>query len=160
MRAFMDEDFLLDSETARILYHEYAGPQPIFDYHNHLSPQDIAEHRRFRNLTELWLECDHYKWRAMRANGVDEKYITGDAEPYQKFLAWAQVLPKLIGSPLFHWTHLELQRYFEICDPLNPDTAGEIWEKTERLLRSDGFDTASLLSRMKVEALCHLVCPA
>ena len=110
MKTFLHEDFLLDTETAKTLYHKYAENEPIFDYHNHLSPREMAEHRRFGNLTQLWLEGDHYKWRAMRACGVDEKFITGDASDYEKFEAWAAVLPKLIGNPLYHWTHLELSR--------------------------------------------------
>ena len=117
-KVFMDRDFLLKSDFAKKLYHDYAEGEPIFDYHNHLSPKDIAEHRRFHDLTELWLEADHYKWRAMRANGISEDLVTGNAPAYQKFLAWASVVPKLIGSPLYHWTHLELQRYFGITDVL------------------------------------------
>lgn len=154
MNKFMDKDFLLDTETARILYHDHAEDQPIFDYHNHLSPKDIAEHRRFNDLTELWLEGDHYKWRAMRANGVDEKYITGDAGAYEKFEKWAEVVPLLAGSPLYHWTHLDLQRYFGIEDTLSPDTARDIWDKTSDMLAGDGFDAVSLLCRMNVKVLC------
>ena len=154
MRTFPDEDFLLDTAFAKQLYFQHAKDMPIFDYHNHLSPKDIAEHRRFRNLTELWLETDHYKWRAMRALGVEEKYITGDAEDYEKFEAFAGVLPRLIGNALYHWTHLELQRYFGIDRLLGPDTAKEIWEKTEALLAEDGFDTVSLLEKMNVRVLC------
>lgn len=160
MKAFMDKDFLLDTETARVLYHDYAEDMPIFDYHNHLSPRDIAEHRRFRNLTELWLETDHYKWRALRANGVDERLITGDAGDYEKFEAWAAVTPKLIGSPLYHWEHLELQRYFGIFEPLCPANARAIWERTEQLLQEDGFDAVSLLEKMKVRTLCTTDDPA
>lgn len=154
MKAFMDRDFLLDTETARVLYHDYAEDMPIFDYHNHLSSKDIAEHRRFRNLTELWLETDHYKWRALRANGVDERLITGTAGDYKKFETWAAVTPKLIGSPLYHWEHLELQRYFGIYEQLCPANAREIWERTEELLQEDGFDAVSLLEKMKVRTLC------
>ena len=122
MNAFLDENFLLSTETARVLYHQYAKQQPIFDYHNHLSPKDIAEHRKFRDLTELWLETDHYKWRAMRANGVEEKYITGNVPAFEKFMKWAETVPKLVGSPLYHWTHLELQRYFDITEVLSPSS--------------------------------------
>lgn len=160
MKAFMDKDFLLDTETARVLYHDYAAEMPIFDYHNHLSPKDIAEHRRFRNMTELWLETDHYKWRALRANGVDERLITGDADDYAKFEAWAAVMPKLIGSPLYHWAHLELQRYFGILEPLCPANAREVWERTEKLLQEDGYDAVALLDRMKVRTLCTTDDPA
>ena len=160
MSAFMDRDFLLDTPMARALYHGYAARQPIFDYHNHLSPRDIAEHRRFRDLTELWLEGDHYKWRAMRACGVAEREITGDAAPYEKFLAWAKVLPRLVGSPLYHWTHLELQRYFGITGPLTADSAERIWQQTREQLRGDGYDTVSLLARMNVRVLCTTDDPA
>lgn len=160
MKQFMDREFLLDTEMARVLYHGYAEKQPIFDYHNHLSPRDIAEHRRFRNLTELWLETDHYKWRAMRECGVEETYITGDATDYEKFAAWAQVLPRLVGSPLYHWTHLELQRYFDIYKPLTPATAGDIWKQTEALLHAEGYDAVSLLNRARVRMLCTTDDPA
>ena len=114
MNGFLTEDFLLSNDAARRLYRQFAAAQPILDYHCHLSPRDIAENRRFANLFEIWLEGDHYKWRAMRANGVAEKYITGDATPYEKFLAWARTVPYTLRSPLYHWTHLELQRYFGI----------------------------------------------
>lgn len=154
MTNFMDRDFLLNTETARKLYHGYAEGQPIFDYHNHLSPKDIAQHRRFHDLTELWLEVDHYKWRAMRACGVDEEFITGHADPYDKFLAWAAVVPKLIGSPLYHWTHLELQRYFGIADPLSPATAEAIWNSTKAQMEGEGFDAVTLLDKMGVKVLC------
>jgi len=160
MATFMDQDFLLDTPLAKKLFHEHAEDRPIFDYHNHLSPADIAEHRKFKNLTELWLETDHYKWRAMRACGVEEKYITGNASPYEKFLSWAAVLPKLVGNALYYWTHLELQRYFGIHELLTPETAKEIWDKTEALLSGDDFTTVSLLSRMKVRVLCTTDDPA
>ena len=155
-----DRDFLLNTETAKILYHGYAEMQPVFDYHNHLSPRDIAEHRVFENLTELWLETDHYKWRAMRANGVDEKYITGDADPYAKFLKWADTVPRLVGSPLYHWTHLELSRYFGIDEALGPDNAERIWQRTGELLKKDGYDAVSLLVKMNVRVLCTTDDPA
>lgn len=161
MRPFMDDsNFLLDTETARVLYHEHAEEQPIFDYHNHLSPKDIAEHRRFRDLTELWLETDHYKWRAMRANGVDEYYVTGGAPAYEKFLQWAEVVPRIIGSPLYHWTHLELRRYFGITETLTPQTADHIWNTSKSMLQSDGYDAVSLLGKMKVRVLCTTDDPA
>ncbi|MBR3001309.1 MAG: glucuronate isomerase [Oscillospiraceae bacterium] len=161
MRPFMDDsNFLLDTETARVLYHEHAEEQPIFDYHNHLSPKDIAEHRRFRDLTELWLETDHYKWRAMRANGVDEYYVTGDAPAYEKFLKWAEVVPKIIGSPLYHWTHLELRRYLGITETLTPKTAEHIWNTAKTMLQSEGYDAVSLLEKMKVRVLCTTDDPA
>ena len=127
MKAFMDKDFLLENETARTLFHKYAENQPIYDYHNHLPPREIAERKQYENLTQLWLAADHYKWRAMRACGVDERYITGNAPDDEKFRKWAEVVPQLVGCPLYHWTHLELQRYFEIDTPLTPETAPAIW---------------------------------
>ena len=159
-KVFMDRDFLLKNDFAKKLYHDYAENEPIFDYHNHLSPKDIAEHRRFHDLTELWLETDHYKWRAMRANGISEDLVTGNAPAYEKFLAWASVVPKLIGSPLYHWTHLELQRYFGITDVLCPDTAEAIWNKTSEMMKGEGFDTVSLLTKMNVKVLCTTDDPA
>ena len=160
MSTLFGEDFLLDTRTARQLYHAYAEKEPIFDYHNHLSSRELAEHRRFANLTELWLEGDHYKWRAMRACGVEEKYITGDASDREKFDAWAATVPKLIGNPLYHWTHLELQRYFGITELLSPKTAGQIWEKTQEMMRGEGFDCVSLLKKMNVKILCTTDDPA
>lgn len=154
MKAFMDKDFLLTTDTAKQLFHGYAEKMPVFDFHNHLSPKDIAEHRRFRNLTELWLETDHYKWRAMRANGIEEELITGNAEDYDKFAAWASVVPMLIGSPLYHWVHMELQRYFGIYDALSPAAARSIWERSEKALQGEGFDAVSLLKKMQVKTLC------
>jgi glucuronate isomerase len=133
----MDKDFLLETETARRLYHEAAALQPIFDYHCHLSPQEIAENRRYDDLAAIWLAGDHYKWRAMRANGIDEQLITGDADPYDKFLAWAETAPRLLGNPLYHWMHLELQRYFDIKIPLNGRSAPAIWREANERLRSD-----------------------
>ena len=123
MKPFLDKDFLLSNSVAQRLYHEHAAVQPILDYHCHLSPKDIAENRRFKNLHEIWLEGDHYKWRAMRANGVSERYITGDATPDEKFLAWARTVPYTLRNPLYHWTHLELQRYFGITDLLEEASA-------------------------------------
>ena len=160
MSTLFGEDFLLDTGTARQLYHAYAEKEPIFDYHNHLSSRELAEHRRFANLTELWLEGAHYKWRAMRACGVEEKYITGDASDREKFDAWAVTVSKLIGNPLYHWTHLELQRYFGITELLSPKTAGQIWEKTQEMMRGEGFDCVSLLKKMNVKILCTTDDPA
>src|ERR1035438_6969984 len=119
MNGFLSDNFLLSNDVARRLYHQFAASQPILDYHCHLSPRDIAENRRFADLFEIWLEGDHYKWRAMRANGAPEKYITGDATPYEKFLAWARTVPYTLRNPLYHWTHLELQRYFDIHELLD-----------------------------------------
>ncbi len=160
MSEFMNNDFLLDTKTARVLYHEYAEGLPIFDFHNHLSSKDIAEHRRFRDLYELWLETDHYKWRAMRANGVPERLVTGDAEPFEKFMAFAKIVPRLPGSPVYHWVHLELQRYFGITEVLSEKTAEKIWEKTREMMKGDGFDTVSLLQKMNVRVLCTTDDPA
>ena len=160
MNAFMDRDFLLTTQTARTLYHDYAADCPIIDYHNHLNPREICERRCYDNLTQLWLEADHYKWRAMRVCGVEEYYVTGDASEYEKFEKFAAVMPRLIGSPVYHWAHLELQRYFGITTPLTAATAREIWDKTAAVLRSEGFDAVSLLSKAKVEVLCTTDDPA
>jgi len=144
MNGFLTEDFLLTNAAARRLYHEFAAPQPILDYHCHLSPRDIAENRQFANLFEIWLEGDHYKWRAMRANGVPEKYITGDATPYEKFLAWARTVPYTLRNPLYHWTHLELQRYFGITELLDEKSAPSIWERANAAL-SSGLTAKAIL---------------
>ena len=137
MKNFMDNDFMLSNKTAERLYHEAAAQEPIFDYHCHLIPREIAENRRFPDLASIWLGGDHYKWRQMRSNGVHEKLVTGDAEPYDKFMAWADTVPRLIGNPLYHWTHLELQRYFGINEPLNPKSAPEIWKAANAKLAED-----------------------
>ena len=151
---FLDENFLLQSEEARQLYHHHAAKASIIDYHNHLSPKDIAENRQFSNLTEIWLEGDHYKWRAMRINGIDEKYCTGNASPEEKFIKWAETVPYTMRNPLYHWTHLELKRYFGITRLLNADTAKGIYEECSALLRTDEFRVQSLLKKMKAEVLC------
>ena len=160
MRAFMDRDFLLHTATARTLYHDYAADCPIMDYHNHLNPREIYERRRYENLTQLWLEADHYKWRVMRVCGVPEYYVTGNAPEYEKFEKFASVLPRLIGSPVYHWAHLELQRYFGISTPLTAATAREIWDKTSAMLRGEGFDAVSLLHKANVKILCTTDDPA
>lgn len=157
MKAFMDMEFLLENETARMLFHKYAENQPIYDYHNHLPPREIAERRQYENLTQLWLAADHYKWRTMRACGVEEHYITGSAPEYEKFQKWAAVVPQLVGCPLYHWTHLELQRYFDIHTPLTPETA-PIWEETKTKLKA--YDAVSLLEKMNVRVLCTTDDPA
>jgi len=154
MKRFMDENFLLQTETAVKLYHEYARDLPIFDYHCHLNPREIAENKRYRNITEIWLGCDHYKWRAMRNNGIDEKYITRNASDKQKFLKWAETVPACIGNPLYHWTHLELKRYFGIDDPLSTETAESIWEKCNEMLQDDAFTARSLIQRSNVKVVC------
>ena len=154
MKKFMDKDFLLSTKTAKKLYHEAACLQPIFDYHCHLIPQEIAENRRFPDLASMWLGGDHYKWRALRANGVSEKLITGDGDPYDKFLAWADTVPKLIGNPLYHWTHLELQRYFNITEPLNTGSAAEIWKEANRQIQnSPDFSVFGIFNKFNVYAV-------
>ncbi|MFK7981239.1 MAG: glucuronate isomerase [Saprospiraceae bacterium] len=154
IKPFLGEHFLLENKTAEILYHEYAKQQPIIDYHNHLSPQEIAEDKQFKNLTEIWLYGDHYKWRAMRTLGVSEKYITGDANDEDKFKEWAASVPFTIRNPLFHWTHLELQRYFNIKDLLSPKTAGAIYQQCSELLQTAPYSTRGLLQKMNVETVC------
>lgn len=154
MRKFMDENFLLNNDVAVELYHNYAKDMPIFDYHCHLSPAEIAEDKAFRNITELWLGGDHYKWRAMRSNGVDEEYITGNASDYDKFMAWAKTMPYCIGNPLYHWSHLELKRFFGIDTVINEDTADEIWQKANAMLKEKEFTAKNLIKRSNVKALC------
>lgn len=151
---FFGKDYLLPTEEAKILYFHYAEPMPVFDYHSHLSPSAIRQRRRFENLTQLWLSGDHYKWRAMRVCGVDEAFITGNASDREKFHQWASVVPKLIGCPLYQWTHLELQRYFHITVPLSPDTEDQIWTQCGEMLSDESFNTVGLLSRMHVKTLC------
>jgi len=151
---FIHDDFVLSTPTARRLYHQYAAGQPILDYHCHLPPQDIAQNRRFNNLTEVWLEGDHYKWRAMRANGVEERYCTGDAKPFEKFMAWAKTVPHTLRNPLYHWTHLELKRYFSIDDLLDEHTAPSVWERTKALLATDELTAQGILKKFNVRALC------
>ena len=153
MTGFLTEEFLLSNNKARHLYHQFAESQPIFDYHCHLSARDIAENRRFANLYEIWLEGDHYKWRAMRANGVPEKYITGDATPYEKFLAWAGTVPYTLRNPLYHWTHLELQRYFGISELLDEKSAPAIWERANGLLSKE-LTAQAILQKFHVEVVC------
>lgn len=154
-RTFLDEDFLLDSEPARILYHRFAEQMPIYDYHCHLPAAQIAEDRRFENLTQIWLAGDHYKWRAMRSNGIDERYCTGDASDIEKFRAWARTVPYCIGNPLYHWTHLELKRYFGIWGiVLNEQTADRIYEQANRLLASSDYSVRGLLKKMNVRLVC------
>jgi len=152
--SFLNEDFLLHSEPARELYHDYANTCPIIDYHNHLSPKDIAENRQFESLTTIWLEGDHYKWRAMRANGVDERFITGNAEPLEKFLAWAKTVPATLRNPLYHWTHLELKRYFGVAELLNEKSAPEIYKHCTSKLQQNDFRVQPLLTGMKVKVVC------
>jgi glucuronate isomerase len=152
--AFITEHFLLQSKTAHRLYYEYAAEQPILDYHCHLSAKDIAENRQFRNLYEIWLEGDHYKWRAMRANGVSERYCTGDADPYDKFFAWAETVPHILRNPLYHWTQLELQRYFGIDSLLNPKTARKTWDSANERLADEDLSAHGILKKFRVDTLC------
>ena len=153
MKTFMGEDFLLNNRSAQILYHDYAAHMPIIDYHCHLPPADIAHNTGFKNLAHAWLGGDHYKWRAMRSNGVSEATITGHEPDYQTFLAWAKTVPRLIGNPLYHWTHLELQRYFGIHEALSEKTAPMIWEACNAQLIKPEFGARSLLERMNVRAV-------
>jgi glucuronate isomerase len=154
MKTFMDDNFLLSSDFAERLYHEYAANQPIIDYHNHLSPFEIATVKRFNNLAEAWLAGDHYKWRAMRANGIPEAYITGGANDKDKFLKWAETVPYTMRNPIYHWTHLELKGYFGITDLLNPKTADTIYEQTKSILQRPEYSSQSLLKKYKVEVVC------
>lgn len=153
MKTFVENSFMLHSEAANKLFHEHAEKMPIFDFHCHLSPKEIAEDKHFSDLTELWLSGDHYKWRLMRANGVEEKYITGDAAPYEKFLKWADAIPNCVGNPLYHWTHLELKRYFNIDLLLNSDTAPAIWEACNRQISSPEFSARSIIKQFNVKAV-------
>jgi len=157
---FINDTFLLHSNTAKRLYSTYAAPQPILDYHCHLSARDIAQDRRFANLFEIWLKGDHYKWRAMRANGVPERYCAGDAEPYEKFLAWARVVPATIGNVLYHWTHLELQRYFGIDYLLDETTAPKAWQQANEILATDDLSAQGILKKFRVKGLCTTDDPA
>ncbi len=149
---FLHDDFLFSTDAARKLYHQYAQGRPIYDYHCHLPPDDLAENRVFADLAEVWLEGDHYKWRAMRANGVDEQFITGTADPFDKFLAWAQTVPKTLRNPLYHWTHLELKRYFDIDIPLNGDTAKDIWDEANAKLKQ--MPVSAILDKFNVALIC------
>jgi len=153
-KQFLDKDFLLESMPACTLYHEYAAPMPIFDYHCHIPPSDILTDRQFCNLTEIWLGGDHYKWRVMRACGVDERFITGDAPAEEKFGAWARVVPRIVRNPLYQWTHLELRRVFGVDELLNPDTAREIYSHCTSLLGKKEFSARSIIRKFRVEALC------
>ncbi|MBL7756324.1 MAG: glucuronate isomerase, partial [Chitinophagaceae bacterium] len=154
MKKFLDENFLLRTKTAQQLYHEYAKQMPVIDYHNHLPPQQIAEDKQFGNLTQAWLYGDHYKWRAMRTNGVDESYCTGDKPDRDKFQRWAETVPYTLRNPLYHWTHLELQRYFGITEILNPESAGRIYDKCTEMLQSPSHSVRQLLRMMNVKLVC------
>ena len=151
---FIHDDFLLGTKTSRKLYHKYAEAEPIFDYHCHLSPRDIATNRQFRNLFEIWLEGDHYKWRALRTDGVAERFITGNASPFDKFKAWAATVPHTLRNPLYHWTHLELRRYFGITELLDEKTADKILKKANEALATPGLTTQGILKKFKVKVVC------
>jgi glucuronate isomerase len=154
MKPFLNEDFLLQTSTASRLYHDFAKDMPIIDYHNHLPPDQISGNKNFENLTQIWLYGDHYKWRAMRSNGVNESYCTGDKSDFEKFEKWAETVPYTLRNPLYHWTHLELQRYFDEYETLNPKNAKRIFEECSAKLQTPDFAVRSLLSKMKVEVAC------
>lgn len=154
MKKFMGNDFLLSTETAQTLYHEYAEKMEIVDYHCHINPEEIAKDRKFENITQLWLGGDHYKWRQMRSNGIDESYITGDASDWEKFEKWAQTLEKAIGNPLYHWSHLELQRYFGYTGHLCGETAKEVWELCNAKLQEDSMSVRNLIRKSHVTTIC------
>jgi glucuronate isomerase len=158
--SFIHDDFLLSTKTARRLYHEFAAAEPILDYHCHLPPEDVAADRRFADLFEIWLAGDHYKWRAMRANGIAETYCTGNAEPWEKFLAWARTVPQTLRNPLYHWTHLELKRYFDIDELLDESSARRIWEKANAALATPALSARGILGKFRVKALCTTDDPA
>lgn len=150
MKEFMDKDFLLNNEVAKTLYHKYASKAPIYDYHCHLVPKEIADDYEFANITEMWLYHDHYKWRAMRSFGIDEKYITGDASDYDKFYAFAKMMPYLIGNPIYHWSHLELKRFFGVEELLSEKTAKDIWEKCNKKIKEDHLTARKLIKMANV----------
>ncbi len=160
MKAFMDKDFLLSTETAKKLYHDYAAKMPILDYHCHISPQEIYEDKKFDNISQVWLGGDHYKWRQMRSNGVEERCVTGDAPDREKFQKWAETLERAIGNPLYHWSHLELQRYFSYYGALSGKTAGEVWDLCNAKLQEDGMSARSLIRQSNVTLLCTTDDPA
>ncbi|MEK5099147.1 glucuronate isomerase [Bacillus sp. FSL W8-0848] len=153
MKAFLADDFLLTNDTAAKLYHEYAKGMPIIDYHCHLSPKEIYENKTFKNITEVWLYGDHYKWRAMRANGIAEEYITGNASDEEKFNAWAKTVPMTIGNPLYHWTHLELRRFFGVYELLDEKSAPAIWSNVNEQLNGEGFGARELIEKSNVETV-------
>jgi glucuronate isomerase len=160
MKEFLGKDFLLKSSTAVKLYHDHAAKMPIIDYHCHLSPKDIAENRQFKNITEAWLEGDHYKWRAMRTNGIDESYVTGNKSDEEKFQKWAETVPFTVRNPLYHWTHLELRRYFGIETILNGDTAKQVYEEASAKICSPAYSCREILKKMNVRAVCTTDDPA
>ena len=160
MKKFLDENFLLQTETAKKLYHDFAEQMPIIDYHCHLPVQQIAEDINFENLTQIWLYGDHYKWRAMRTNGADESYCTGNKTDYEKFEKWAATVPYTLRNPLYHWTHLELQRYFDVYELLKPENAKEIYNSCTQKLQTKEYSVKNLLRKMNVEVVCTTDDPA
>jgi glucuronate isomerase len=154
MKQFLDDHFLLHTETAKLLYHDYARKMPVIDYHCHLPPAQIAEDKQFENITQAWLYGDHYKWRAMRTNGVPESFCTGDKPDREKFIQWAATVPYTLRNPLYHWTHLELQRYFNVHQLLSPDTANGIYDTCSALLQTPAYSTRNLLRKMNVTTVC------
>ncbi|HEX8378740.1 MAG TPA: glucuronate isomerase [Pedobacter sp.] len=154
MKSFLDQDFLLNTKTAQGLYHDFAKDMPVIDYHNHLPPDQIANDINFENISQAWLYGDHYKWRAMRSNGIDEAYITGNKNDFEKFQKWAETVPYTLRNPLYHWTHLELQRYFNITDDLNGKSARSIYDECTAKLQTKEFSVQGLLNSRKVEAVC------
>jgi len=160
MKPFINDNFLLGNKYAEKLYHKYSQNQPIIDFHCHLSPAMIADDRQFTNLTQAWLEGDHYKWRAMRTNGINEMYCTGNGSDAEKFKKWAETVPATVGNPLYHWTHLELARYFNITELLSPKTATEIYEQASAMLQTKEFSTRSMILKMKAEVICTTDDPA
>ena len=154
MKQFMDKEFLLSTETAQNLFHKYAETTPVLDYHCHIAPKEIAEDRKFENITQVWLGGDHYKWRQMRSNGIDEYYITGDATDREKFQKWAETLEKAIGNPLYHWSHLELQRYFGYTGALNGETAEEVWNLCNKKLQEDSMSVRNIIRQSNVKLIC------
>lgn len=154
MKPFMDKDFLLSNETAKTLYHDYAAKMPIIDYHCHINPQEIAEDRSFDTITQVWLGGDHYKWRQMRSNGIDEKYVTGDSTDFEKFEKWAQTLQKAIGNPLYHWSHLELQKYFDYHKPLKAENAKEVFDLCNEKLHDKDMSVRNIIKKSNVEVIC------
>lgn len=160
MKQFMDQDFLLSNDSAKSLFHTYAEKMPVVDYHCHINPQEIFEDRKFDTITQVWLGGDHYKWRQMRSNGVDEKYITGNATDREKFQKWAETLSKLIGNPLYHWSHLELQRYFGYTGYLNGDTAEEVWNLCNEKLHDASMSARNIIKQSNVTVICTTDDPA
>ncbi|MDR3243923.1 MAG: glucuronate isomerase, partial [Elusimicrobiota bacterium] len=154
MKNFLDKDFLLSTDTAKTLYHEHAHRQPIIDYHCHIKPEIIAQDIRYENIAQIWLGGDHYKWRLLRANGIDEEYITGKADDKEKFKKWAATLPKAIGNPIYHWSHLELRRYFDYEGILNSDSADEVWDLCNKKLSKPDMSAKEIIKKSNVKVIC------